>query len=313
MSNETLNLDQFNIDDVVKQATDAVKNSANEKSVKAAPVPDPFWPVDAKPTHLTPAQKAQAIEVGSFVSLKEEDWHCAKCGSENDPSRDNPSLCRKCAIEEKQSTVLMKKTNGSWMDDAKAFGLEIFERQPEETATEWRVWECYRNHYPMKLPTYSQLAEEANCSVSSVVNAAQKWNYKVRIIEWARHCDSQSQEERVQAVKNLNTAQFDLAKNMLEKVTKAIGEIQPEFMKPNEIVNMAKLATDMQRKIVESKPEKIEQPGIVDKASAAQELTKAGDLNEIAEILSKIGVFETGTVGIEKTTRVIVKGGDDNE
>jgi hypothetical protein len=210
-------------------------------------------------------------------------------------------------------TVLMKKTNGSWMDDAKALGLEIFERQPEETATEWRVWECYRNHYPMKLPTYSQLANEAGCAVGTVVNAAQKWNFKVRIIEWARHCDSQSQEDRVKAVKDLNTAQYKLAKDMLEKVTEAIGKIQPDFMKPNEIVNMAKLATDMQRKIVESKPEKIEQPGIVDKTSATQELTRTEDLNEIAEILQKVGVFDGATIGIEKTTRVIVRGGDDNE
>ena len=303
------------IEDILKLVVNEVdKKKAAAKEIPPAPavaIPDPFWPVDAVPVHLTPQQKADALEVGSFASLKALDWTCSKCGTENSPSRDNPALCTKCAIEEKQSTTLMKKTNSSWMDDAKALGLELFERQPEETATEWRVWETYRNFYPMKLPTYSQLAAAAQCSVSTVVTAAQRWNFKVRIIEWARHCDSSSQTDRVKAVAELNTAQLTLAEGMLQKVCDAISKLQPEFMKPNEIVNMAKLATEMQRKIVESKPEKVEQPAIVDRTTAEQAVTKPEELSEIAEILTKMGVLDAKTIGIERTTRVVVMGGDD--
>ena len=292
------------IDDVIKKAKALTSEAAT---------PDPFWPVDAIPTHLSPEQRAAAIEVGSFVSLKEAEWKCQRCGSENNPSRDNPGFCVRCATEIKATTTTMAKKNGSWMEDAKALGLEIFERQPEETDTEWRIWEAYRNSYPMKLPTWTELAERVGCAVGTVVNASQKWGFKLRILEWSRHCDASSQQERIESVAELNKAQYDLAKGMLEKVSAAILAIEPQYLKPNEIVNMAKLATELQRRAVESKPEKIEQPGIVDKVSASHDVTAPNDLAEIAEILNKAGALDGRTFGVEKTTRIVVKGGDGDE
>ena len=286
----------------------------SEAPQNSACKPDPFWPEDAIPLHLSVAQRRAATEAGTFVALKAVDWKCAKCGTEYNPSQDNPTLCKKCDLQEKQTTQLFKKTNSSWMEDAKEYGLEIFERQPEETNTDWRIWEQYRNYYPMKLPTWSELAEAAGVSVGTVVKASQRWSYKVRIIDWARYCDAQIQEKRVQTVQEVNNAQGILAKTMLDKVTLAIRSLEPQFMKPNEIVNMAKLATEMQRKTAEYKEETIQQPGIIDKVSAGQEITKVEDLNEIASILMNAGALGSGSkVGIEKTTRIVVSGGDTND
>lgn len=310
---------QNDVDRILAEATaiaanmEAIEKESKEaKKPEAVPSPDPLWPVDAVPTHLTMEQKRNAIEVGSFVALKEADWKCERCGREDMPSPDNPRLCKKCAIVDKNTTQLMKKTNSSWMDDAKEFGLEIFERQPEETNTEWMIWETYRNYYPGKLPTWSALAEKCGVSISTVVKASQRWSFKLRILEWARHCDAQSQEDRVLAVKEMNLAQNKLATTMLEKVNEAMEKLVPDLMKPNEIVNMAKLATELQKRTVEAVPEKIQQPGIVDKVSARQEVTRAEDLAEIAEILKRTGALDGGkTVGIEQSTRIVIRGGDE--
>ena len=285
------------------------KNKKTRGGISVA-CPDPLWPVDAEPVHLTPEQKREATVVGTFVALKEADWKCEKCGVTTGASEDNPRLCRRCATADKLKPSLMKKTNSSWMEEAKEMGLEVFERQPEETTTEWRIWDMYRSYYPMKLPTWSELASRLGVSQSTVVAAAHKWNFKVRIIDWARYCDAAGQEDRVKAVQEVHASQKRLAETMLEKVREAMDSIQPEYMKPNEIVNLAKLATEMQRRSTEYIPEKVAQPAIVDKVSAAQEVTKPEDLAEIAEILSRAGALGQ-TVGIERTTRVVIKGGND--
>ncbi len=321
-------VDNLGVDDLLQQANMALDNAATSnktepkekekkkkqpKEPKVA-APDPFWPVDAVPTHLTPEQQDAARDAGTFASLVAQEWKCSRCGSENAQSRDNPKYCSRCATEIQKQTVLAKTTNSDWMDKAKEYGLEIFERQPDETDTEWRIWETYRSYYPAKLPTWTALAEKVGCAVGTVVKAAQRWSYKVRILDWSRHCDASTQEERVEAVKRVHLEQNALAELMLQKVNDAIVSLEPEFMKPNEIVNLAKLATEMQRRSTEYVPERIDQPAIVDKTTAAQDITKVEDLNEITAILQKAGALQPGTtMGVEKTTRIVVRGGDGNE
>ena len=274
-------------------------------------LPDPFWPVDAVPRHLSKEQMKEAKEIGSFVALKEQDWKCEKCGKTVGQSKDDPRYCIQCANEENKKFAIEKKINSTWQEEAKNLGLELFERQPDETDTEWRIWEAYKGYYPMKLPTWTELARVVGCAPGTVVKAAHKWNFKIRILDWARYCDASNQEERVKQVQEINTAQLNHANKMMELVGKALEVLQPEYMKPNEIVSMAKLAADMQRKVVEYKPEQIEQPGMTDRTTAKQELTKKEDLTEIAEILIKTGALTGKTIGIEQSTKLVVKGGDD--
>lgn len=273
--------------------------------------PDPLWPVDALPTHLSKDQQREAALLGSFASLKALDWKCSSCGNENNASPDMPHLCVKCAREEKNKYCIEKKINKDWMEEAKENGIELFERQPDETVNEWRIWEKYRSYYPLKLPTWAELSDKLGMAPGTVVKAAQKWNYKARILDWARYCDAGSQEERVVAVRILNTQQLNTSNRMMELVNDALDLMSPGSMRPAEVVSMAKLAGEMQLRATQHIEEKVAQPGMIDRVAASQQTTKVEDVNEILEILGKAGALGGKTLGIEHTTRVIVKGGDD--
>ena len=270
--------------------------------------PDPFWPEGVEPTHLTPEQKAAAIELGTFVALKEGDWKCEKCGATDKPSKNNVDLCVNCEILDSKQVALAKKTNSTWMETAMEFGLELFERQPEESDTDWRIWEVYRSHYPLKLPTYSDLAKETGCAVGTVVNAAQRWSYKVRILAWARFCDADIQQKRVETVREMNTKQLEMSTTLLNKVGAAIDLLEPENLRPGEIVNLFKVATELQRKSAMHVEETIVQPAIADKTAKATNLTKPEDISEIAAILKKAGALEGQTVVVETAQRITVRG-----
>ena len=170
--------------------------------------PDPFWPTGAVPDHLSPAQLADA-KISEFVGV--DPWTCVKCGTHLNKSSEHPDYCVDCWKKEANNTALARKVNSSWMEDSDALGLAYFERQPEETDTEWMIWERYRSHYPMKLPTWSELAKECGCSVGLVTRVAQKWSFKVRLQSWARYTDDSMMEERAAAIKEMNARQVSMA------------------------------------------------------------------------------------------------------
>jgi len=289
---------------------DKIVDAQREKDSRTPLHPDPLWPEKALPLHLSAEQKAKAVEIGAYVALKESDWKCENCDTTERPSKEKPHLCVHCAILDDKQTNLAKKTNSTWMELAKEYGLEYFERQPEESDTDWRIWEAYRSYYPLKLPTYSELAEKTGYASGTVVNAAQRWSYKIRIMAWARFCDAGIQTERVEAVREMNTKQQDMSGRLLKKLSEAIDIIDPKTLRPGEIVNLFKVATDLERKIVTMTEEKVNQPAIVENDTRTHTLTKPEDIATIAAILRGAGVFEGREVTVETATRVLVKGED---
>ena len=203
--------------------------------------PDPFWPTGAVPDHLSPAQMADT-KISEFVGV--DPWTCVKCGTHLNKSSENPDYCVECWKKEANNTALARKVNSSWMEDSDALGLAYFERQPEETDTEWMIWERYRSHYPMKLPTWSELAKECGCSVGLVTRAAQKWSFKVRLQSWARYTDDSMMEERAAAIKEMNARQVGMAKTLQEKLKTAIDSIDPVLLRPGEIVQLLKVSAE---------------------------------------------------------------------
>ena len=268
--------------------------------------PDPFWPTGAVPDHLSPAQMADT-KISEFVGV--DPWTCVKCGTHLNKSSENPDYCVECWKKEANNTALARKVNSSWMEDSDALGLAYFERQPEETDTEWMIWERYRSHYPMRLPTWSELAKECGCSVGLVTRTAQKWSFKVRLQSWARYTDDSMMEERAAAIKEMNARQVGMAKTLQEKLKTAIDSIDPVLLRPGEIVQLLKVSAELERRIVTATPEKVEGTA-VDVKQRQNNLTKPEDMNEIVSILAKTGVLPGQGIAVEQTTttRIVAKG-----
>lgn len=285
------------VDNMFKDLKDPLKYSVEHMPTK----PDPLWPDNAVPLHLSRKQLNEAKEVGSYSSLKKKDWKCEKCGTEVNPSAKNPKLCRSCAAVDKQVTSLAKKTNSDWMEIAKDLGLELFERQPEETDTEWRIWDAYRSLYPAKLPTYKELSELVGMSQSTVVKAAQRWSYKVRMVNWARYADASIQEKRIVAIKDMNEKHLSMATTITDKLKTALEGLQPELLKPGEIVNLFKVATELERKATTYVDEKVDNV-VVESGASSKELTKPEDISEIVGILQAAGVLNNKNIGVKMTT-----------
>ena len=268
--------------------------------------PDPFWPTGAVPDHLSPAQMADT-KISEFVGV--DPWTCVKCGTHLNKSSENPDYCVECWKKEANNTALARKVNSSWMEDSDALGLAYFERQPEETDTEWMIWERYRSHYPMKLPTWSELAKECGCSVGLVTRTAQKWSFKVRLQSWARYTDDSMMEERAAAIKEMNARQVGMAKTLQDKLKTAIDSIDPVLLRPGEIVQLLKVSAELERRIVTATPEKVEGTA-VDVKQRQNNLTKPEDMNEIVSILAKTGVLPGQGIAVEQTTttRIVAKG-----
>ena len=282
-----------------------------EKLEASMPIePDPMWPPGVEPTHLTKAQRADTELVAAFTEIAGPVWHCAKCGRITEQSMMDSRYCSSCYDLETQNTTLAQKMNSNWMETAKELGLNIFERQPEETDMEWLIWCKYRAYYPLKLPTWTALAAECRASVATVTKAAQKWSFRVRLIAWSRFTDASIQEERIVAIKEMNAKQLSMNQVLQAKLSDAIDMIQPELLKPNEIVSLFKITTELERKIITAVDEKVE-TDVTDRRAKQVSETKPEDLGAVLEVLQRTGLLDGKTIGIETTTRIVAKEVDD--
>lgn len=271
--------------------------------------PDPFWPNGAVPTHM-PVAAAQVLDAAWEAVGVDGKWRCAECNGTTQRSIRNPQLCATCYAKLQEQTTLMRRTNEGWMDQAQQLGLALYERQPEETDNEWLVWEKYRSYYPLAMPKWTALANELGLSVGFVIKTSQRWNFKARMIQWAKAVDGEGQEKRILAVRAMHEKQLSVAQRMLEKVSEAVDSIDPALLRPNEIVAMAKLGTELERNITQYHEEKVESTAVATQEQAKQR-TKAEDLQEVMSILQQTGIINgSSVVGVEQKTTVLVKGLD---
>lgn len=302
--------------------TDKNNNSTPDKSPTVASssgvaaLPDPLWPAEVIPAHLSPTDRRNPAVKEAWGKIGIDlDWRCAECGSKVDRNAKEPTLCNKCYAKKVEARALATKTNEGWQELASSLGLAIYERQPEETDLEWRIWQAYRAHYPLQMPTWSKLAEEVGCSVGSVTKAANRWNYRARMVQWAQFVDGETQEKRIAAVKEMNEKQLGMAQRLLAKVSDAIDTIDPALLRPNEIVNLMKLSTELERRVTAYVDEKVESTA-VQTQSKERPKTKAEDLGEVLSILSSTGLIpgqdKKKVVGVEQKTTILVKEDDDS-
>lgn len=207
------------------------------------------------------------------------------------------------SAQTKQQLANSMKVTRDWVDLAQELGLALYERQPEENDIDWLIWTTYRNHYPGRMPSWTALALECGVSVNTVLKTAKNWKFRVRIVEWSRYTDAGMAEERIAAIKEMNSQQLQQAQTLRAKVTEALDYLDPATLKPSELATLMKLANEQERRIVEYTDEKVDGQVMsgADAASASKQ-TDASHVSEILQIMASAGALGKKIIGVEKKT-----------
>ena len=205
------------------------------------------------------------------------------------------------------------------MDTAKEAGLDLWLQQPGETQWEFTVWQAYRDSYPGKRASYSDIARQLNTTYNVVKKIAQRWNFPVRMQAWMVECDRVTLLQRRQEILDMNKDHVDMAAKLRQKLSTAIDQIEPALLKPGEIASLARLAAEMERKarVDTVAQEEMRRDLLVDHENPElkKSPTKQNDLSEVVGILLKAGALgDITTIGVKetKTTQVVVGDSDGN-
>lgn len=244
---------------------------------------------------------------------------CPRCGQFKERARKSPHLCVDCEKAENSRITYYRQHQENWMDVAKEAGLDLWLQQPGETQWEFTVWTAYRDSYPGKRATYADIARQLGTTYNVVQRIAQRWSFPVRMQAWIQECDRITLLQRRQEVLDMNKDHVDMAARMRAKLSSAIDAINPLALKPSEIVSLARLAADMERKarIDTIAQEEMRRELLVDTENPElkKSPTKSNDLSEVVGILLKAGVLgDITTIGVKetKTTQVVVGDSDGN-
>lgn len=231
---------------------------------------------------------------------------CVRCSCDKYPHKDNKHLCVDCVNVENSLVSHRRRHNEGWMAEAKMAEIELWERQPRETDREWGIWLCYRDQYPYKKPTYSDVAEQMITSVANVRVIGARWDYSVRMQAWAKFVDILTQEQRQKEILEMNAKHISMAKKLNKKLEMVIEVLNVETVTPAQLGTLMRVATELERKAnIDSvvtthnldslRDQKLGAGGGVDAPKAKKE-----DLQQIVDILAKAGALEHIT-GMKKT------------
>lgn len=244
---------------------------------------------------------------------------CPKCGLTKPQARKSPHMCVDCEKAENSRVTYYRQHQDNWMDVAKEAGLDLWVQQPGETQWEFSIWTAYRDTYPGKRATFTEVAQQMGTTYNVVKKIAQRWSFHVRMQAWIQECDRITLLQRRQEVLDMNKAHVDMAARLREKLSIAIDAVDPLSLKPGEISSLAKLAADMERK---ARLDTIDQEALRHDIVVGDENpelkkspTNTGDLSEVVGILLKAGALgNITTIGVKetKTTQVVVGDAEGN-
>lgn len=231
---------------------------------------------------------------------------CIRCGIVD--VKEEGRICKKCNDLENTRAVVNKTR--TWVDIAEEAGLQLWERQPEESDREWLLWCAYRDMYPGKRPSISEAARVVGSTYGIAKNASGMWGWQTRLRAWAKEIDTVTAQQRREAMIEMNSRHINMAKELQEKIATAIGALDPGALKPGELKDLLKISSELERTAllheVKSLSDTIE--GENKNATLKRSPTKPDDFNEVVDILMKAGVIK----GIRQTTEVVVSDNTDN-
>lgn len=239
---------------------------------------------------------------------------CPRCGMLKPRALRSPHMCVDCEKAENSRITYYRQHQENWMDVAKEAGLDLWVQQPGETQWEFSVWTAYRDSYPGKRATLSEIARQMNTTYNVVKKIAQRWSFPVRMQAWMQECDRITLLQRRQEVIDMNKDHVDMAARLRSKLSVAIDQIDPMTLKPGELASLARLATEMERKarLDNISQEELRRDLVVgdENPELKKSPTSQGDLSEVVSILLKAGALgDITTIGVRKTetTEVVVK------
>ena len=246
---------------------------------------------------------------------------CKKCGQQKPASRSTNGWCVDCEHAYDNRYSYLRLVNEGWQEIAKDSGLELWERQPQETQLEWTIWQAYRDSYPGAKPSYRVVAEQVGSTYGFVKKVARRWDFQVRMQAWISECDRLTVAQRRKEVLAMNQDHINMAAKLRAKLDLAIDLVDPATLKPSELNSLLKTVTELEKKAALDNVAQEEQL----MASAAASLglnenpdikvseTKKDDLGAVLGILLQAGALGDVThIGVRKTTEVIVGDADGN-
>ena len=250
------------------------------------------------------------------VSVDTETMFCPRCSQTKPVNRVDPHMCADCASAE-NTRLTYNRQHQDWLTVAAECGVDPWLQQPGETQWEYTVWVAYRDSYPGKRPTYSAVAQKLDTTYAVVRKISQRWTFPVRMQLWMKHVDDITMLQRRDEILTMNKENIELAQKLRKKINAAVDSINPDEVKPGEIVQMAKLAADLER---EARIDTIAQDEMRsqllvdnDNPDLKKAPTKQEDLSEVVSILMKAGALGTVTkVGVKQTTEVVMVDESDN-
>lgn len=244
---------------------------------------------------------------------------CPRCGQTKMQARKSPHMCVDCEKAENTRITYYRQHQDNWMDVAKEAGLDLWVQQPGETQWEFTIWSAYRDSYPGKKPTLSDIARQLNTTYNVVKKVAQRWSFPVRMQAWMQECDRMTLLQRRQEVLDMNRDHVDMAARLRAKLSNAIDNINPAELKPSDIASLARLAADMERKArVDTIAQEEMRRDLItetENPELKKSPTKQNDLSEVVGILLKAGALgDITTIGVRetKTTQVVVGDSEGN-
>lgn len=242
---------------------------------------------------------------------------CPKCGQEKEQDPVDSHMCVDCAKAENTRITYYRQHQGDWLAEAKEQGLDAWLQQPGETQWEYTVWCSYRDSYPGKKPSYGQVAVDLGTTYNVVKKIAQRWSFNARMQVWMAEVDRITMLQRKDEILNMNKKHIDMATKINQKLESAIDRIQPEGLSPSEIVSLAKLSTDLERKarVDTEAQDAMRRELLVDNTNPElkKNQAKQSDLTEIMQILIKAGALQSvTTLGVKETTTREIVAKDDS-
>lgn len=235
--------------------------------------------------------------------------YCMHCERDDVPeSLFQIGMCVDCYVEmSNRNTRLMRWGNADWKQEAEQAGVELYEQQPAESASDYLKFCCYRDMYPSTRPTLKDVAKQLNLSYNSVSSVANRWHWRERLAEWIRECDRITLEQRRQEMIDMNKRHIELAGLVDAKVRSALAQMDPATMKPSELNQLLKTMTQLER---ESRIDTIAQEELRadithggDNPELKKSPTKQEDFAEILSVLKQAGILEASDIGFKKTDK----------
>lgn len=246
---------------------------------------------------------------------------CKQCGQLKPASRNTPGWCEDCEKAYNTRYSYLRTLNDGWQEVAKDSGLELWERQPQETQLEWSIWQAYRDSYPGAKPSYRKVAEIVDTTYDYVRKVARRWDFQIRMQAWIAECDRLTVAQRRQEVLDMNKEHIDMAVKLRQKLHQAIELIDPVSLKPSDLNSLLKTATELEKK---AHLDTIDQETLIASAVAGTMVetnpdlkvsqTKQDDLGEVVKILLNAGALGDITqIGVRRTTteEIVAKSNND--